>query len=785
MMVRLARATPRYLVFVASALLLVAYLGALAAATPWPALADDGVLILLTIVGAGLSAGVRVPVSSIAPAVHLGIVAALLGAAAPEAPGPALLLAWSVGVIIGLVLFWGPTPRVVETGAAIALGGLPYLLVWRAVTAAGLPDVLACVLATAAYVVVRLAIPVAACVVRGSALGEVLRSLSPGRIATAALANVVLTMVARAAGGALENLVVELTAPQIATIVHGLVGTVALAIVVRAEAIAGRVRLDAVLAAARQLPWPEQADDFALAREYAAAATGADEVRIAQERTTRSSELSAAVRAPGEDERFLVVTRRRGRPPFRSDDARALEAVASMATETLRVGRQVRDLRAEARTDPLTGLPNYHEFQSAVRRANETRLPGRGIAVLSIDLAGFKAVSAQHGRDFADRVLQVFAERLRGSVRPSDTVARVGDDEFGVVFHDLADRADAELVAGRLLHAAGAPFTIDNTVLALTVTSGLAYSAEREEDPGRLVRDAGDRSFTAPGVSLVGGQAWSVVTPLPEGVVTGSDLSRAIRESIDSSDFGLAYQPIVDNVMGTAIGLEALLRCRPHGFGDVSPTLVVHEARRLGRLDALTGRILERVHADAASFRELAPDLDDVHVNVEVDQVLGSELRETIRALRAEHPGTRLTLELTENSLGRTSDAVMDGLQELRELGVVFALDDFGQAYSTMLAIVEFPFDVLKIDRALIRDLSAQKTQHVIRSLALLSRKLNVRMVVEGVETIEERDRLARLGVRYMQGYFFQRPVDADVLRGLLRERGASVPNATRPDLVD
>jgi EAL domain-containing protein (putative c-di-GMP-specific phosphodiesterase class I) len=157
--------------------------------------------------------------------------------------------------------------------------------------------------------------------------------------------------------------------------------------------------------------------------------------------------------------------------------------------------------------------------------------------------------------------------------------------------------------------------------------------------------------------------------------------------------------------------------------------------------------------------------VQDVHVNVELGQLARGQNKERLQRLCAENPDVKLTVEMTENSLNLAGEDVLAKLEELRASGIKVALDDFGQGYSTMLAIVEFPFDALKIDRSLIATItSSTKSSHVIRSLARLCRSLHVSMIVEGVERADEREILLRLGAKYMQGFLFSRSLTADAL---------------------
>jgi EAL domain-containing protein (putative c-di-GMP-specific phosphodiesterase class I) len=262
-----------------------------------------------------------------------------------------------------------------------------------------------------------------------------------------------------------------------------------------------------------------------------------------------------------------------------------------------------------------------------------------------------------------------------------------------------------------------------------------------------------------------------------------ADLVDIIADTIEQGLLTVAYQPIVDLVEGRIVALEALVRATHPDYGMISPQLLVHEARRMQRLDELTEQVLVHAFRDVTSFQQVVPELEVVHVNIEVDQVAEERSLGRIAELNDLYQNVRLTLELTENSLNRSTELLMTELAGLRARGISLSLDDFGQAYSTMLALVEYPFDVLKVDRVLIRDLlTSAKARHVIRSLVLLARKLDVRMVIEGVETEEELEALALLGVRYVQGYLFARPAEPQQLRERFVASGLQVAPASVAD---
>jgi len=708
-----------------------------------------------------------------------GASAGFLGIALIPGAHPELVLCWAVGLGIG----WSVISRSLFGGArvagrAVVLGSV-YLVVWQAV-GVGYGAALAASAATAAYLVVALAIMSIPELVEGVRPRQVAASLLPWRIMfvfaiDAALVIAVdllgtwLSLADEASRDAFSILIpLATTAAVVAAI--GMLRTARIA----------RQRLDGVFAAALALPWPPDEDPLQLMRRFAAQALRAEHVDVRSEAPDPRHEIGSAFQTPDGETHYLVARRSPGRSPFIDRDAQTLLAIAHIGQDAMRERLITEGLLTDARTDPLTGLPNYRAFQHALEAASRVG----PIAVAYIDLDGFKAVNDGHGHEVGNRVLQVIANRLSRAVRPTDFVARVGGDEFVVILTEVGDLEHAEQIVARIVRSVSPPIDLGSSgVVVLTFSTGISFSpGGRELDPLRIVEEADARMYASRGRVAMGVSRGD--DPAPPDLGDASQSVAAVAETIDGQYVTPHYQPIIDNVLGEVIGYEALVRSTHPDYDGISPALLVHEARRTGRLDMLTEQLLARVAEDSTRIRAVVPELHDVHVNVEVDQLTARRVLPFIHDIVVENPELHLTLEMTENSLNRATDLILADLRALKGSGLQFALDDFGQAYSTMLAIVQYPFNILKVDRALVSDDSdALKSRQVMRSLVMLSRKLGVTMVVEGVETISERDWLARLGVRYMQGFLFGRPRPIDEVLADLERGGRRVANATRPEL--
>jgi diguanylate cyclase (GGDEF)-like protein len=645
-------------------------------------------------------------------------------------------------------------------GGRSVLLGLAYSTVLGAVSALHASLVVSIVFATAAYLAVSLLLWRLPAILAED--GPVTSHYIPRRLALVYLLNAVIPMVTHY--GEPQAWVFILADPFRMKLIMDLTVTTAVFSVIALTLFGydARHRLDGLVRTAKALPWPDDPDPLQQMKEFAAATLRVDRLEIRATPPRSRFEIGTPFRTHSGETRYLVARRNPGRSPLLDRDQQALDAIAHIGQETMRVRGEAHDLRTEANTDPLTRLFNYRGFQAAIDDVNSRRAEQGGIAVVYIDLDGFKAVNDRYGHEVGNQLLKEVAHRLQEAVRPRDTVARVGGDEFVVLLRDIKDRGHAEQVAHRIVATASSPVLLGGHLLPVRLSEGVTFSNDAHESLGSLVNEADARMYAKRGRSLAGGETASVSAPAES---RPSGRRAAIADLITGRRLDVAYQPIVDGVRGTIVAVEALVRATDPLLGPVDPSLLVHEAKRQNLLDQLTEQVLEQTFADMHRMQRIAPALRDVHVNLDLGQLAHGPTQERLGRLAAAHPDVRLTVEMTEDSLNLASEETLAKLEELRSQGIRLALDDFGQGYSTMLAVVEVPFDALKVDRSLIASVAASaKSGQVIRSLARLCRNLHVAMIVEGVEHPEERDILLKLGARYMQGFLFARPESADAL---------------------
>jgi diguanylate cyclase (GGDEF)-like protein/PAS domain S-box-containing protein len=435
-----------------------------------------------------------------------------------------------------------------------------------------------------------------------------------------------------------------------------------------------------------------------------------------------------------------------------------------------------------AHHDFLTGLPNRVVMEDRLAHAialaerNGTRL-----ALLFIDLDRFKNINDSLGHHVGDLVLREVAGRLVACTRKSDTVCRLGGDEFLVILDGLLEEEDAGRIAAKILDGLAARCTIEGHALYVTPSIGISVYPQDGSDPGTLMKNADAAMYHA---KKQGRNVYQFFTR--ELNVKASErltLENSLRRGLERDEFLLHFQPQLDIRSGRIVGVEALVRWRHPEWNMVSPGRFIPVAEDTGLVIPLGEWILRRACFLGRQWQDRGWALP-VAVNISATQFHHKGFMDSVSRALADSglDPRRLELELTEGVVmadGGDNDA---RLHRLKSLGISLAIDDFGTGYSNLGYLKRFPLDRLKIDQSFVRDLVNDPTDRaIVQAIIALGRTLGLRTIAEGVETTEQRDRLRALGADEFQGYLFRPPLPVDALERLMEEHApANVPVEAR-----
>ncbi len=448
-------------------------------------------------------------------------------------------------------------------------------------------------------------------------------------------------------------------------------------------------------------------------------------------------------------------------------DAR-LQARAARLAHSLSVANA--ELQRRAFLDPLTGVPNRALLedrlrQSALRAERAPAHPaGAGrLALLFIDLDGFKPVNDGYGHAAGDAVLRQVAERLRVLVRESDTLARLGGDEFVMLFDGLAGAGDAVAGAQRVLDALAAPFDAGGRPLTLSASIGIVLH------PGHVEADqllaSADAAMSA--AKRAGGATYAVFEPgMNEGAATQLELVQDLRQALAAGQLSLQYQPKVDARSGRVRSAEALLRWRHPAHGMVSPSVFVPLAERFGLIVPIGAWVLEEVCRQLAQWARAGRRLR-VSINLSAYELRQGDIAQRVDDALARHrlAPDQLVCEITESAAMEDTDTTRRLFADLAALGVKVSIDDFGTGYSSLAKLRSLRAHELKIDREFVADLATSAdARAVVEAIVHLGRALGLRIVAEGVETPEQRNVLRTLDCDELQGYLYAKPLPPQAL---------------------
>ncbi len=422
--------------------------------------------------------------------------------------------------------------------------------------------------------------------------------------------------------------------------------------------------------------------------------------------------------------------------------------------------------------DPLTGLPNRAMFTELLKAEIETskRTKDHLFAVLFLDLDRFKNVNDSLGHSCGDLLLVAFAERLERTLRPVDTLARFGGDEFAILVSGIVDTTDAVRVAERIHRELSLPFDLNRNSTFASASIGIALSSSGYERPEDILRDADIAMYRAKENGKARYEMFD--QGMHARAVSRLQLESDLRQAVEEKQFSVFYQPIVALETGRLAGFEALVRWNHPRQGMVTPNDFIPVAEETGLIVPIGEWVLEEACKRIREWQISSPTHRALclSVNLSARQVSQPDLVERIkRALNISklHPHF-LKLELTESVVMENAEAAAEMLKRLRALGVQLSIDDFGTGYSSLSYLHRFPVNFLKIDRSFVNRMTTDNDNAIVKTISTLAHNLGMEVIAEGVETEEQMGQLKTLGCEYGQGYLFSRPVDAEGASRLL-----------------
>ncbi len=454
---------------------------------------------------------------------------------------------------------------------------------------------------------------------------------------------------------------------------------------------------------------------------------------------------------------------------LRDDKGDAIRAVGTHIDISEKKRQEARILR-QAHFDGLTGLPNrFLALDRLAQLIKEASRDSSTIAILFLDLDGFKRVNDTLGHDIGDRLLVQAAARLQSAVRDGDSVCRLGGDEFVVLLRNLSELNDASTVAKNLNTHFSRPFNLEERELVVTTSIGIAVYPTDGVTPTELLRNADTAMYHS---KEQGKNTFNFFTQEMNISVSRSlEIEEHLLAALERNEFTVLYQPVIDLQTRRIVSAEALLRWNNPTLGMISPDEFIPVAEQTGAILNIGRYVLQQAIENIQPWQKVLGQEFQVAVNLSPRQLRDAGLINFIESLlqKNELKTDALVLEVTEGGLMSGQQDIEQALMRLHKTGISLAMDDFGTGYSSLSYLRKYPFDVLKVDRSFVCDITNDPADfELVNASVLMAHGLGLKVIAEGVETESQLKLLHEIHCEYAQGYLFSRPVDAKTFTKLL-----------------
>ena len=465
--------------------------------------------------------------------------------------------------------------------------------------------------------------------------------------------------------------------------------------------------------------------------------------------------------------------------PRNEDEITLLGTISSTIGGMIQRHEAEQNLLHNAYHDDLTGLPNRLLLIDRLkqRMAHLERNPESLFAVLFLDLDRFKIINDSLGHSVGDLLLIEVAKRLRGCIRPEDTLARLGGDEFILLIEDLSSETEVSHLTDRIYTVLRDPFEVNGLELSAPCSIGITFGNSRYQQPEEMLRDADTAMYRAKSIS-------GLHTVFFDKAMHTTALGRLTMESellhaFENNELCVYYQPIISSTTGLIEGVEALARWpRPDG-SMISPAEFIPIAEETGLINEIGSWVLRQACQQTREWQLALSQCSDFYVSVNLSgkQLIQTDLFDFIETILQgiDYRPENLRLEITESTLMDNSEGNTALLKKFRDHGYRFYIDDFGTGYSSLSYLHSFPFDALKIDRSFVNNLeSGDEHCKLVETIISIAHNFNMKVIAEGVETESQHAQLKAMGCEYLQGFLFSRPLPGDELFTLLSKQGTS-----------